>query len=290
MSADLDTISLMAKLDAFLSSRDWKLTVCAEPAARLLEQLGDDPDRDRLRQVAMSDPILLTSLLREANSAAFDGLAPSADVEGALSRLGEDRALALLRDVLRDARFGGSSPVLRQALCQSRRRALAVARSAAGVAKSTGHGELAGEAERLGLLSELGTAFLVSALQARMDEYGAPLTDFATQEVLAQLQQGYRNRLLELWHFPRRAVEILSERASGSEERRLARILELGRRVVASAGLPAVGSTPSEGAESELWELAEDFELSNVDLAALQVRAEDVVAELTAAPGVSSPF
>ena len=279
MSADLDTLSLMARLDVFLSSRSWSLPVCADTAEGLLGRLGEAPDRERVHEVAMSDPTLLTSLLCDANSSDFDGLEPTASVVAALARVGVARAHALLRGVLVDACFEGN-PVLRVALDQSRRRALAVARSAVRIAGSTGHEMLDAEAEVLGLISELGSTFLVAALQARIDESGAPLTDFATQEVFAQLQRGYRNRLLELWKFPRRAVEILSERASGAEERRLARILELARRVVASAGLPALGSGPSEEVESELWELAEGFELSNVELAALLVRAEDVVAAL----------
>lgn len=280
MKSDLEAVSLTGELDAFLASRSWRLPVCAEPARRILERLGTAPDRTRLIEVALSDPTLLTSLLREANSLRFDGLEATSDVDRALSRVGEERAEELLRETLTEARFEGDSQVLAEALSQSRCRALGVARSAAAVARATGHPELSLEAERLGLLSELGTVFLVTALQARIDDYSAPLTDFATLEMLAQLQQGYRNRLLELWRFPRRTVEILSERSSGAEERRLMGVLELGRQVVASAGLPAVGTIRSEQADTELFELAESFELSNVELAALQVRAEDVVSAL----------
>ena len=54
--------------------------------------------------------------------------------------------------------------------------------------------------------------------------------------------------------------------------------------MVSSIGLPPVGGA-GEGADAnELWELAEALELSTVDVAALQVHAEDLVAALDAEP------
>jgi HD-like signal output (HDOD) protein len=223
-------------------------------------------------------------LLREANGPEFDALERVATIERALSRLGEERVAGLVGSTVTNAQLPSEDPVLTQALHHTWKRSLAVALVAPTIAARTGDGDLAGDAHLLGLLSDVGVVFLISALHALRAQPGdrLPLTEVAEREVLDQLQQAYGIRVLEHWNFPPSVLAVLSGRPAGRAEQRQSLFLRVARQVVSSIGLPPVGGEGEVAEANELWELAEALELSTVDVAALQVHAEDMVAVLGA--------
>jgi len=232
----------------------------------------------------------VVSLLREANGPEFDALERVATIRRALSRLGEERVAGLVGSSVTNARLESGDPVLAQALHHTWKRSLAIALVAPTIAERTGDGDLARDAHLLGLLSEVGVVFLISALHALRAQPGdrLPLTPVAEREVLDQLQQEYGIRVLEHWNFPPGVLAVLVGRPVGRDEHRQSLFLRVARQVVSSIGLPPVGGE-GEGADAnELWELAEALELSTVDVAALQVHAEDLVAALDAEPPAES--
>jgi HD-like signal output (HDOD) protein len=276
-------MSLAATLDRHLESPSLSLPVCPESAARVLRELeAEGSDAEALRRMVGRDPALVVSLLREANGP--DALERVATIERALSRLGEERVAGLVGSSVTNARLESEDPVLTQALHHAWKRSLAIALVAPTIAARTGDDDLAQDAHLLGLLSDVGVVFLISALHAQRTRRGdrTPLTAVAEREVLDQLQQAYGIRVLEHWNFPPGVLAVLAARPTGRDEQRQSLFLRVARQVVSSIGLPPVGGE-GEGADAnELWELAEALELSTVDVAALQVQAEDLVASLNA--------
>jgi HD-like signal output (HDOD) protein len=284
-------MSLAGALDRHLESPSLALPVCPESAARILEELeAEGTDSEALQRIAGRDPALVVCLLREANGPEFDALERVATIDKALSRLGEERVGGLVGSTVTNARLPSGDPVLTQALHHTWKRSLAVALVAPTIAARTGDGDLAGDAHLLGLLSDVGVVFLISALHALKSQAGdrLPLTEVAQREVLDQLQQAYGIRVLEHWNFPPGVLAILARRAVGRDEHRQSLFLRVARQVVSSIGLPPVGGEGKGADANELWELAEALELSTVDVAALQVQAEDLVATLDAEPASGS--
>jgi len=276
-------MSLAAALDGHLESPSLSLPVCPESAGRVLRELAEQgADAEALQRMVGRDPALVACLLREANGPEFDALAGVATIERAVSRLGEERVAGLVASTATNARLASGTPFLAQALHHTWKRSLAIALVAPTIAARTGDAGLARDAHLLGLLSDVGVVFLISALQAQRLQRGdrPPLTAVAEREVLAQLQQAYGIRLLEQWSFPPGVMAVLAGRPAARDEQRQSLFLRVARQVVSSIGLPPVGNE-GEGADAnELWDLAEALELSTVDVAALQVHAEDLVGSL----------
>ena len=284
-------VSLASTLDRHLESPSLALPVCPESAARVLQELeAEGAGAEALQRIAGRDPALVVCLLREANGPEFDALERVVTIERALSRLGEERVAGLVGSAVTNARLESEDPVLTQALHHAWKRSLAIALVAPTIAARTGDDDLAQDAHLLGLLSDVGVVFLISALHAQRTQRGdrPPLTAVAEREVLDQLQQAYGIRVLEHWNFPPGVLAVLAGRPADRDEQRQSLFLRVARQVVSSIGLPPVGGE-GEGADAnELWELAEALELSTVDVAALQVHAEDLVASLNAEPAAGS--
>jgi HD-like signal output (HDOD) protein len=270
--------SLVAALERHLDLPALSLPLCPESVRRARARFEGERDRPRaLREIALGDVALVTALLREANGPDFDGLARVASVERACERLGRERVEDLFASILTASDFEAGDGLLSGYLHYTWRRAGAIATVAGEAARMCGRGPLAERAALLGLVSETGVVYLLSSLQMQRTQRPArpPLSDSAVREVLAQLHEAFGIRLLERWNFAGEILDALSDRPQAGSE---CKLLQLARHVVASAGIPSAGLAPGEPAP-ELWDLAEGLDLRDVDVAALQVKAEDAFAE-----------
>jgi len=282
---DSSTMSLTSMLDRHLESSSLSLPVCPESADHVLRELeAEGVDAEALDRNMSREPALVAAVLREANGAEFDALARIASIRLAVARLGEQRVASLMGEIATNSRLKSEERFLHRALHHTWKRSLAIALVAPAVAVRTGNDDLAGEAQLLGLLSDVGVLFLISALNAQqMRRNGPPpLTAIASRELIHQLQNAYGIRLLEQWNLPARQLAVLAGRPDGRDAQQQSLFLRVARQVVASIGLPPAGGEGGGADENELWEFAEALELSTVDVAALQVHAEDLVASLNA--------
>jgi hypothetical protein len=280
--------SLLGAIERCLDEPGLALPVC-DPGA-LTGRADDDPAT--LVALAEGEPVLAASLLREANGPVYDALAPADSLALAVRRIGSPEARRLIRDLDAGGPFGGASGVLARALRESRTRSLARARTGARVAGTAGHPELGPKVALLGLLSDMGVPFLARALgEHAAERRDAPaLNDFAIGEALAELAEPCGLRLLERWRLAPRSLAVLQGRAAHAEDRRLATLLGMARTIVSSIApapdSPAGGSGAAPEWGQALWDHAELLALSDVDVAALQVYAEDDVAAVS---GEASP-
>jgi len=271
-------------LSHHLEAPNLSLPICPESAEQARRSLADSKhDVETLVRITSQDPALAATLMREANGPEFDVLTGARSIRKAVIRLGPERVLALLGQLLTDVVEHDPDPFIARALRHNWTRSLAIALVTPTIAARTGDVALAQDAHLLGLLSDLGGVFLLSALQAgRKSASELPsLTESAKRELLMQLQGHYGVRLLDQWKFPADLLAIFSGEARDRDAQRKSLFLQVARAVVSSIGYPPTGCEAGGGwDDDELWELSEFLELRYVDVAALQVQAEDLVASL----------
>jgi HD-like signal output (HDOD) protein len=276
--------SFAALLDDHLRSPTLSLSICPESADQARRSLSDKKhDVEALVRISSQDPALAATLIREANGPEFDVLTGARSIRKAVIRLGPERVLEVIGSLLSNATETDTDPFVARALRHNWTRSLAIALVTPAIAARTGEVALAQDAHLLGLLSDIGGVFLLSALQAsrRSASELPPLTDSAKRELLVQLQGPYGVALLEQWKFPVDLLAVFSGDASGRDSQRKSLFLQVARAVVSSIGFPPAGCEVGGGwDDDELWELSEFLELCYVDVAALQVQAEDLVASL----------
>jgi HD-like signal output (HDOD) protein len=278
-------MSLTSMIDRHLELPSLSLPVCAESAAHVLGELeSTGADSAALERIVGRDPALVATVLREANGPEFDALDRVGAIPTALARLGDERVGDLLASVATHSRLETDDSVLTEALERTWKRSLAIAMVAPIIAERTWNEDLAQDSHLLGLLSEVGAVFLISSLHTLRTQCAdrPPLSAVAEREVLDQLQEAYGIRLLERWNFPSGVLAVLAGRPTARDEQKQSLFLRMARQVVSSIGVTPVGADGDGLDENELWELAEALELSYVDVAALQVRAEDLEASLQA--------
>jgi HD-like signal output (HDOD) protein len=277
--------SLAELLDRHLGSPSLSLPVCTESATHVLQALeAEGVDSEALQGIVSRDPALVATVLREANGPEFDAIERVGSIERAAARLGRDRLAELVASIATHAQLESEDAVLTEALRHTWTRSLAVALVSQTIAERTGSEPLAGDAHLLGMLSDIGLVFLISALHMQRSPRGfrVPFTDVVEREVLDQLHQTYGIRLLDHWNCPPGMSNVLAGRPTGRNEQRLSLFLRMAQQVVSSIGFAAAGSEGQGLDDNELWEFAEALELSYVDVAALQVHAEDLEASLNA--------
>jgi HD-like signal output (HDOD) protein len=276
--------SIAAFLDQHLQSPTLVLPICPESAEQARKSLAESKhDVENLVRITSQEPALAATLMREANGPEFDVLTGARSIRKAVIRLGPDRVLEVLGSLLSDVLQADPDPFIARTLHHNWTRSLAVALVTPTIAARTGDVALAQDAHLLGLLSDIGGVFLLSALQAgRRPESELPnLTDSARRELLIQLQSRYGVELLAHWKFPLDLLAVFSGDATGRDGQRKSLFLQVASAVVSSIGFPPTGCEAGGGwDDDELWELAEFLELRYVDVAALQVQAEDLVASL----------
>ena len=276
--------SFAAFLDDHLRSQTLSLPICPESAEQARRSLSDSKhDIEALVRISSQDSALAATLMREANGPEFDVLTGARSIRKAVIRLGPERVLEVIGSLLSNATESDPDPFIARALRHSWTRSLAIALVTPAIAARTGDVALAQDAHLLGLLSDIGGVFLLSALQAcrRSANELHPLTDSAKRELLVQLQGHYGFALLEQWKLPYDLLAVVSGSASGRDSQRKSLFLQVARAVVSSIGFPPAGCEAGGGwDDDELWELSEFLELCYVDVAALQVQAEDLVASL----------
>lgn len=276
------TASLTALLEAYLASPDVALFVMRPSAARILAGDLATAGDDALIERVLGDPALAAIVLRDANGPRFDALRPVGSLEDALRRLGRERIRDLARSVAEDCAFPCEEGLLAAALEHTWRHSHAVGCTSQRIAEKTGHFDLARKARLLGPLSDVGLVFLIAVLidQDSRPSRSLALTDAARLDILDHLHHGYGLRLLESWGLPQNVIAALAGRGGDHCDYKQSLFLRMARQVVASIGLPPAGTGRSESVEGELWEIAEELELTTVDVAALQVHAEDALMTL----------
>jgi HD-like signal output (HDOD) protein len=277
------TTPLDERLRAHALDPGVRLPIARRSASRIIDELDRAGTcKESLVSSLRSEPVLAANTLRLANGTEFAGLRPCDGLEDACERLGRERVERLVMSLLTGGVLNEAAPLLVDALDRAWWQALCTAAAAAWISAETGRDELSERTYLMGLLSTLGIPVLVSALEEDRLEF----TDHTRAEILGQMHERLALELMSAWRLAPDLVDpIFRSPTGGRDESGL--VVHLARHLAFVAGA-STGCLESGAEEEEaLWETADALGLSDVHVAALQVRSEDFL-EVLAANGTGS--
>lgn len=191
-----------------------KIRLPAHPAivAHVLDQSIPLENLEQIKCLCASDPALACHLFRAANSSFFMGLNQTRSFDQAITRLGQDQARDVLRQVCLTNQTGERDALTRRYLPPLWQHAVGCAIGAEWLADRCGYQGLAQEAYLAGLLHDIGKLFLLASLQeiAACDHSTLPLSDQIIHEVMATMHVEQGLRLAAAWNLPEDFANVIS--------------------------------------------------------------------------------
>ena len=174
-------------LEEVLGAADLTLPLHLPVARDGLQVLVDNPSAETVCALSRHDPVLAATLFRLANAAFYQGLAPVAGLEEALTRLGLDSVMVVLKKNCAAALAAPPGKLLTEYLPKLWQHSLGCAIGAGWLAERCGYRLLAGQAHLAGLLHDLGKFSLLAGLErlAADEEVAALLVPQLVETILA---------------------------------------------------------------------------------------------------------
>jgi putative nucleotidyltransferase with HDIG domain len=270
-SASTDT-SIVSRVREAVRRGEMSLPPLPQVATRVLDLLKDEERLElrRLQEIIQVDAAMSASILRMANSAAFGGLQPIADLDRALARLGLQQVSSIVVAVTAKAGFRSADPRTARLVEQLWDHALFTALGAKRLAAA--HGAPAETAFLAGLLHDVGKLMVLKFVDEAAES--TPITPFATDELMAELHAELGHQVLQSWKIPEPIcrVALRHHEPETAAEDKLLQVVQAANAISRRAG-----AHPRPEPELNLLEVpaVERLSLTELDLAVLLVDLED---------------
>jgi len=207
-----DRIPLAKRVTQWISSGEVELPVLDEVALRVYrESRAGLLDAEGICDLLKRDPVLVSDVLRLANSSFFGGLVEVRNLRHAVVRLGTRQLAALALSAGCKRLYRSSGEPFRGRLRELWRHTSAAAAAASWLAGRTPHRKLADEAFVAGLLHDIGKLLILRTLEELSERDGAPPTDEQIDEVIGALHCAQGASLLETWNLPELFPELVRQ-------------------------------------------------------------------------------
>jgi HD-like signal output (HDOD) protein len=269
-------VSLIALIDERLKSGEVELPVFDDIALRIHREVRENKlDAKGMCKILEEDAVLVSELLRMANSSFFAGLNSVKSLREAAVRLGLKQIAALVLSVSQKRMYSASKGHFKVRLTQLWLHTSAVSIGSRWLAKSAGYRNLADEAFVAGLLHDVGKLSLLCIIEDIMLKDNMNLTDEIVDLTLKQLSCEHGAKLIEMWNLPEVYKEIILHLDDDACDDSNV-ILNIVRLVDKACVLEGVSDLPHNDAIN-LEALAETqvLGLSEIDLAELRLVLED---------------
>lgn len=276
--------SLVSLINARLESGDVELPVFDDIAIRVNREVRENKlDADGMCKILEEDPVLVSELLRMANSSFFAGLSPVSSLREAAVRLGVKQIASIVFSVSQKRMYSASKGPFKARLTQLWLHASAVSIGARWLAKNAGYRNLSDEAFVAGLLHDVGKLSLLCIIENLVQNEDMVLNDEIVDMTLKQLYCSHGARLLEMWNLPESYQAIvLHQDDEELDESNV--ILCMVRLVDKACVLEGVSDMPfAEPCNLESLPETVALGLSDIDLAELRLVLEDCAEERKAA-------
>ena len=259
-----------------VSKRD-KLPAFNAIALRIQKEVSkEEPDSRLIEKLIVSDQSLTGEMLRVSTSSLCKGLARVATVRDAIIRLGIEEVSNIVTLVALQHNFESKNPAIDQIMKQLWSHSVGSGIGANWIARQAGYEALAHEAFIAGLLHDVGKLYILKVMDGMVasGEFENPPSEPVVNEVMENLHTAQGFFLMQHWKLPAKYCLIardhhLSEADANNPVLILVRLanqmchkMGIGLKDDASMILHA---TPE----------ANQLQLSEVDLACLEVRLED---------------
>jgi HD-like signal output (HDOD) protein len=269
--------SLVGMIDHFVAANKVKLPAFNATALRIQKEVAKaEPDSRLIEKLIVSDQSLTGEVLSVSNSSFYKGLTQVATVRDAIIRLGNIEVSNIVSLVALQHNFQSKNPTIHKVMGKLWRHSVGCAIGANWLARQTGFQTLAHETFIAGLLHDVGKLYVLKVIddmKASGEIEDLP-SDTVIDELMEQLhtEQGYA--LMAQWNLPENYCQIARdhhlEELDGSNF--VLVLVRLANQVCHKMGIGLI-----EDRSVALLETpeADQLQLSEMDLARLEVRLED---------------
>ena len=186
-----------------ISSGEVELPVFDDIALQIDREVRENKlDAALICKIIEEDQVLVSDLLRMANSSFFSGMSPVSCLKDAAVRLGVRQIASIVFSVSQKRLYSASKGVFKSRLTDLWVHTSAVSMGARWLAANAGYRNLADEAFVAGLLHDIGKLSLLCVLEDLIVSDGLQLSDEEVNSVLSQMHCEHGATLLTQWNIP----------------------------------------------------------------------------------------
>jgi HD-like signal output (HDOD) protein len=269
--------SLAGMIDKFVTTKKVKLPVFNSTALRIQKEIAkEEPDGRLIEKLIVSDQSLTGEVLRVSNSSFYKGLSQVATVRDAIIRLGIKEVSNIVTLITLQHNFQSKVPTVHKIMGKLWRHSVGCAIGASWLAKQTGFQAISHETFIAGLLHDVGKLFILKVIddmKTTGELENAP-SDTVMGEVMQNLHTDQGYLILNHWNLPEKYCQVARDHHAEEFDCNdfLLVLVRLANHICHKMGI-GLCQDPS----IVLMETPEanHLQLSEVDLARLEVRLED---------------
>ena len=269
--------SLVGMIDHFVASNKVKLPAFNATALRIQKEVAKaEPDSRLIEKLIVSDQSLTGEVISVSNSSFFKGLTQMVTVRDAIIRLGNIEVSNIVSLVALQNNFQSKNPAIHKIMGKLWRHSVGCAIGANWLARHTGFQTLAHETFIAGLLHDVGKLYVLKVVDDM--KTSGEIEDLPSETVIDELmrqlhtEQGYA--LMAQWNLPENYCQVARDHhlAEFDGNNFLLVLVRLANQVCNKMGIGLI-----EDPSIVLLETPEaaQLQLSEIDLARLEVRLED---------------
>ena len=273
----LANTSLTEMIDNFVADKKVKLPAFNSTALRIQKETAkEDPNSRLIEKLIVSDQSLTGEVLRVSNSSYYKGLSQVATARDAIIRLGIKEVSSIVTMIALQHNFQSKDPGVHKIMGKLWRHSVGCAIGASWLAKHTGFQTIAHETFIAGLLHDVGKLFILKVVDdmRTAGEIENSPSDTVMDEVMQNLHADQGHLLLKHWNLPEKYCQVAREHHAEEFDYtdNLLVLVRLANHICHKLGIGLC-----EDPSLSLMETPEanQLQLSEVDLARLEVRLED---------------
>ena len=273
MSEHQDLVTLIQRR---LEQGEVELPVFDNIATRLDQGVRENKmDVASMCEILEEDPVLVSELLKVANSPHFAGLSPIAGLREAFVRLGMRQISSIVFSVSQKRMYSASKGLFRTRLNDLWTHVSAVSLGSRWVAANTGHRQLADEAFVTGLLHDVGKLSILCIIEQISIDNGSDYSTDTIDFALDGLYCSHGSELVKKWNMPENFQTIVESQNDETvdEHNIILSIIRLVNRACIILGISDTRHKPelSSNVEAELLSMPESdiIGLTDADISEL---------------------
>jgi HD-like signal output (HDOD) protein len=269
--------SLVGLIENYAVAENIRLPAFDANALRIQKEVAkEEPDSRLIEKLIVSDQSLTGEVLRVSNSSFYKGLAQVATVRDAIIRLGTKEVSNIVTMVALQHNFQSKNPAINQIMNKLWRHSVGSGISASWLVKQTGSEALSHESFTAGLLHDVGKLHILKIIDGMVvsGEIKTSPPDMVLNEVMDNLHTDQGFALMKQWNLPEKYCLVARDHhlLEMDSNNLLLPVVRLANQMCHKMGIGlkndptiALHTTPE----------ATQLQLSEVDLARLEVRLED---------------
>ncbi len=269
--------SLVGMIENYATQERIKLPAFSATALRIQKEVAkEDPNSRLIERLIVSDQSLTGEVLRVSNSSFYKGLAQVTTIRDSLIRLGTKEVSNIVTLVALQHNFESRIPLINQIMKKLWRHSVGCGIGANWIAKESRLEAIAHQAFIAGLLHDVGKLYILKVIDgmvASKEINGAP-PDTVINEVMENLHSDQGYSLMQQWNLPEEfSLVVRDHHQSDVDANNL--VLILVRLANQTCHKMGIGLKDDPSINLHAAPEANQLQLSEVDLARLEVRLED---------------